>query len=160
MSSANDLRVTTPSRYCGGTALADANRRQLCEKTAELFVTRSDTLLVRGIGVGLGKRLSWPEARVRELDEERDALIGASGDFSDVSEGSTCRTAISVLRRIESSASIGELGSMRQRLAASGKTVEELAAEWRRHLRQVSADFVAAQASGASVNAQPASTSR
>lgn len=167
MSAANDFRVSTPSTYCNGAALMDANRRQICEKTAELFVSRSDTLLVRGVGVGLGKRLGWPEARLRALHDERDALNMVSGDFSDVISdvivGSACRTAVSVLRRIPASASLGELGALRQRRAASGKTVDELAAQWRERLRRMSAApdaerAASAASAAASASAQAASS--
>ena len=61
MSAITEPVVSAPLQYCSGIALTDPNRRQTCEQVAELFVARSNTLLVRGMGTGLGKRLGWPE---------------------------------------------------------------------------------------------------
>ena len=59
-------------RACGEPALADANRRQLCQAIAQSMVGQSRELITQRIGIALGTRLAWPAERLAALRAEGD----------------------------------------------------------------------------------------
>lgn len=109
-------------KACNGEALRDANRAQTCDGVAELLVERSDSLLARVVGTNMGKRLGWPTERIERLRGEITAWSQDSAadilDFGDASCLSLRRTVDHIARR----ARLSETGSMRQWIAASGRS--------------------------------------
>jgi len=64
---------------CKTSTLRDANRRQTCTAVSELLVEHSDTLLERGIGIAIGKRLGWPDERIERLRGEQATYVDSLG---------------------------------------------------------------------------------
>lgn len=62
------------SRLCPTGGMGPA-RMQQCGAVAELLVTRGQTLLEHGIGMSLGRRSGWDEARVASLEAELRQMI-------------------------------------------------------------------------------------
>lgn len=149
----NDLAFGPAQNYCNAAALADSNRRQTCERVAELFVKRSDTLLMHSIGTGMGSRLGWSGDRIQALRDERMAMAQVSVDAGLVVGRSACRSALSDVRRIEVAARVGELESLRRVIAASGRTTADLAADMKAEARRVSEAFASRAASASTGNA-------
>jgi len=145
------------SKYCADAALADPNRRQVCDDLAKVLVDRSDALLDRHIGTTLGRRLGWPAERLADLQEERDAIAALQTQTAQAAMPYGLPTACAVvqadLQRLREMARHGELGALRQQLARAGVDRATLAA---RHRQSLAAVRSASAASAAAV-ARPAS---
>jgi len=151
-----DLVMPDLSTYCDARALANANRRDTCDKIATLLVDRSRTLLGRSVGADLGKRLDWSRARLAAIDEEvnaaraieaRDELPSTEPLGCDVVRGA-------LLRRVEVGR-LGEVEALRRRFARSGEPVAVLAEEGRRLARSAEEAQAAASAASAATAAGP-----
>jgi len=151
--SVGDLGSGPALTYCNVAALADSNRRQTCERVAELFVKRSDTLLMHSIGTGIGSRLGWSGDRIQALRDERMAMAQVVMNVGRDMGRSACRSAMSDVRRIEVAARVGELESLRRVVAASGRTTAEVSAEMKAEARRVSESFASRAASASTGNA-------
>jgi hypothetical protein len=110
---------------CRPSALRDANRRQTCAAVAELLVDRADTLLERGIGVGLGRRLGWPDERVDRLQGEVDAYAASLNAFVPGGQVSNCAEIRRDLAIVQRHVRLGEAGGLREWVARSGRTAED-----------------------------------
>ncbi len=64
-------------RWCDEAALADAGRRPVCEAVAETLVARSTSAAEVADGLLIGRRLGWPDERLRGLDQELRAIAQA-----------------------------------------------------------------------------------
>jgi hypothetical protein len=127
----------TATKYCVARNLADANRRETCEGVATLLVERSNTFLERAIGIGMAKRLGWPQERIRSIEEERDALYeAATREASSTVELSSCKDVRRALDHFREIGAHGELGSARNALAASGRAIPLLAAQYRQSMAE------------------------
>lgn len=105
------------SQACERAALADANRRALCEAVAERLVDASGSKLALAVGIGFGKRLGWPAARVlaleRQYREAAQALQArAPRDFA------SCDGVPALRSYFRNVAAYGELGAAREAMAA------------------------------------------
>ena len=151
-----DLVMPDLSRYCDAGAIANANRRDTCDRIATLLVDRSRTLLGRSVGVGLGKRLDWSPARLAALDEEGHAARAVeSRDALPWTEPLNCELVRRELLRMVEVGRLGEVEALRRRVARTGQPIAVLAEEGRRLAR--SADE--AQAAQAAVSAASAAMS-
>jgi hypothetical protein len=106
---------------CTASTLRDANRRQTCNAAAELLVVRSDTLLDRGIGVALGKRLGWPEDRIDRLRGEQSAYLESLGTSTAAKPADGCSGIRRDLATVDRHARLGEVGGLREWVAQSGR---------------------------------------
>jgi len=121
------------SRYCDARALGNANRRDTCEKIATLLADRSTTLVGRAYGIGLGKRLDWPAARIAAAELERDAAYGLElREAPQPGEPPRCADVRRDLNRFIEIGRFGEVEASRRRVAATGESIDALAAERRR----------------------------
>jgi hypothetical protein len=140
----------TATKYCNARNLADANRRETCEGVATLLVERSNTLLERAIGIGMARRLGWPQERIRSIEEERDALYeAATREAPSIVELGSCKDARRALDHFREIGAQGELGSARSALAASGRPIPSLAADYRRSVAERQLEAVREQAAAA-----------
>jgi hypothetical protein len=109
---------TTATRYCGARNLGDANRRETCERIAELFVTRSVTPSERDIGLGMARRLGWPQERLDAIEGERRTLEGLSArEIALVDPLGSCQSLHAQLDRIRDIAGSGDVASTRRAVA-------------------------------------------
>ena len=122
------------TEYCSVGALADANRHETCARIADVLADRSSTLMDQGIGRSLGRRLGWPSARLQALQDERDAIAETGihrAAARSKAEPRDCKAIVAEFDWMRQVAAEGELGAGRSAIAASGKSTEVLAAEWR-----------------------------
>jgi hypothetical protein len=114
---------------CNEVTLRDNARRTACASIAENQSRSASTLLELTMLEALGRRLSWPDARLTALRDERDALrqIGAAlpADLW------TCNADQRLTKLHSTWAQRGELAALRELQAASGLGTAELAAQWR-----------------------------
>jgi hypothetical protein len=120
---------STALKYCGVGNLVDANRRETCEGIAALFLEKSSTLVDHGMGLGIGKRLGWPQERIQALQEESMALLGAiESAVPQGIVGGSCKELRQTIDYFRDLRSYGELGTARRAVVASGKPTSVLAA--------------------------------
>ena len=67
---------------CKKPLVADANRRQLCEKIAAVIVEQSDTYLGAGLGAGIGRLAGWPNDKIAAIRAEIMATQQVYGEFT------------------------------------------------------------------------------
>lgn len=67
------------SRLCPTGSMGPARAAQ-CGAVAELMVGRGQTLLEHGIGISLGRRSGWDEARVASLETEQRQMLQLFGE--------------------------------------------------------------------------------
>ncbi|MEO8835220.1 MAG: hypothetical protein ABI364_00610 [Caldimonas sp.] len=116
------------SSACSGTALDDANRRQTCAAIAELLVARSDDILARAIGTGLGVRLGWSPDRIDLLRGQYRAFQRDTMTVESRSSGLPCEQVRSELDAWRRKGTLGETGVLREWIAASGRSDAEFIA--------------------------------
>lgn len=124
-------------QLCTVDALRDANRAQVCAGVADMLIDRSDSLLSRNIGAALSKRLGWPAERSDLVRAELDAY----STIADLPSGgpgreSRCAATRYWLDRMGRTVALGEAGAMRESIARSGKTPQDLVREYRARQRK------------------------
>lgn len=144
-------------KHCAAAALADPNRRQVCDDLATVLVDRSDALIERKLGATLGHRLGWPAERLAPIDEEHDAMwaLQAQNAQGAMPYGmpTTCGLVEADLQRVREIAQHGELGALRRQLARAGVDRATLAARHRQSL--AAARSAAAATAAASAASRP-----
>ena len=136
---------------CKTSTLRDANRRQTCNTVAELLVTSSDTLLERSIGVGLGKRLGWPEERLERLRGEAAGYTQFIAGSSSETGAIDCTEVRREIATVTRHARLGEAGALREWVARSGKTADEFIGIAREQARVAKVEAAAASAAASAV---------
>jgi hypothetical protein len=127
-SAAINSRTPYPTRYCATALLGDANRREQCERLAQLFVNKADTVLDLTVGKGLGARLGWPAERVKAISDEASALQTLSGGVVQGDQPMSCASIERTVAHFGDVARLGEIGAAREAARRAGRTVQALAA--------------------------------
>ena len=116
---------------CRGETLRDANRRQTCDAIADVLTDRSDTLIERQIGTALGRQVGWSAERIDRLRGESAAYAAS---FS-ASEAAGARYGCAEIQRdldtVRRHAANGEVGTLRDWVAQSGKAPQDFVREER-----------------------------
>jgi len=109
--------------YCEAGALADANRRQLCERLAERMSEQGRNLLHVAVAAALGRALGWPPERLQALRAELYVLprVAEEGIF-DVLLNPDCPAMARATEALAQRARDGELASMRKWLEGQRMT--------------------------------------
>lgn len=110
---------------CRPPALRDSNRRQLCSAAADLLVERSDTLLDRGVGIGLGRNLGWSAERLDRLRGEQTAYLETTTAKEADAPLGGCAEIKRDVATVERRARLGEVGAMREWITQSGLQPED-----------------------------------
>ena len=116
---------------CAADRLGEPQRRQLCSDLATMMTERSGSLLEFSLGTTIGERVGWPPARVQQLRDEKEAIFMVSAQDWIADDVHSCRFLEQIEARTREFATLGELRAGRQRVAASGRPANALAAEWR-----------------------------
>jgi hypothetical protein len=119
------------SQACERERIGDTARRQLCSDLATMMTERSGSLLEFSLGTAIGERTGWPAERVQRLRDEKEAMFMVSANDWISDDVHSCEFLRKLETRTREFATLGELRAGRQRIAASGRPVTALAAEWR-----------------------------
>lgn len=106
--------------FCGRSM--DANRQQTCAAMADRLLSQADNLLHLGIGIAVAERAGLPAARTAASRQELDQLKKQTPDLDAVQAASAvtaCAGMAQMRQYIARQATLGELGALRERLAAS-----------------------------------------
>jgi len=112
---------------CDHPALADSNRRQLCDAAAEAMAERSDSLLIATLGSAVGRKLGWPSDRVlapRILLMAQAELSAPEPGTPGLLAATGCERIRENMASLERVARVGEVQSVREWIAANGKSPE------------------------------------
>jgi len=112
--------------YCASDALADANRRQVCDDLANMLTEHADTTTGLMVGTRMGERLGWPATRLDALRARRDAYYQLAVDRIG-SDPESCASLARQRAWIAQTLAYGETGASERAIAASGQTVAQLA---------------------------------
>ena len=112
------------AQACGTESLRDANRRQLCQRLAQMLVDRSDTMMMASIGDRIGRRLGWPEERRDAFGGLQHAFWDSTAAHGGVEMTFSCDGIRKQLHRFAQSSETGELGQVREWLATTGQSLE------------------------------------
>jgi hypothetical protein len=157
-----DLAVPDTSRYCEARAIANANRRDTCDKIATVLVEHSTTLMGRAVGISLGKRLDWPPGRFATVDEEGNAARAVESREALLStEPLSCGGLRRELSRLVEVGRLGEIEALRRRVASTGEPIAALAEEGRQlahRAEEAEAVRAAASAAKTAAAAEPSSS--
>ena len=131
VSSAMDVEATwfargayqTINQFCRAGATLDANRAQVCSQIADVMTTRSDTLMERTVGAGIGRRMGWPAERLDAIKEEDRVLTQVVADLLGDPVEQSCAGERKLLAYMRSMGTDGEIGAMR-RLAGQTPALE------------------------------------
>jgi len=125
------------STFCERGAL-DANRARICGQLASLLIDRDTSMLGAGIGIAIGERVGWSSERLAAVHEERDAMRWLSIDPQFMPPRVYACASIQALKaRERDTLRFGETGALRRGIAASGRSVAELAQEYRDYERRL-----------------------
>lgn len=123
------LLVVTQS--CGPGMQPDQARRQLCSDLAEMLTERSATLLELSIGTSIGERAGWSAERVSALRDRKDAISQIGSEIWEGQDVSSCQFLEKLEARATELTRGGELKAAERQIRESGRTVKELAVQWR-----------------------------
>jgi hypothetical protein len=118
------------SKYCSGPSLEDSNRRQICDSIAHRFADQGSNFMEQRIGIRMGERVGWPPEQVAAMRLRSDIeMLGyargaTSGTINDCQGLARLRA-----YRIRQASLGGEVAAARAWIAASGKSMAELASE-------------------------------
>jgi len=101
---------------CGGVALADPNRRALCEAVAQRLVHDADTQGLLGAGLALGRTLGWPAERLAALENERKDAADAQTAQLPSGHPTSCDGVVALRGHLQRVATLGEVGAARAAL--------------------------------------------
>ena len=104
---------------CKPAAAAGSVLQRQCDQIAGLMVDKGDTLLAHGVGLRLGERAGWPAARVAAARAEMNAAYAAPGILPADDQPLGCAAVTWTLTWFDDVSRLGEVGLMRQRLAAA-----------------------------------------
>lgn len=108
------------SRHCS--AHQDANRRQTCAAIADRLLGQADSLVLLAVAIGVSERSGVPAARIAAARDEAKQLPTLAVDWEPLlsaSPATACEGLARASRYIASMAALGELGALREQLAAS-----------------------------------------
>lgn len=123
---------STLSGECTAQAVRDANRLQQCAALADTLWTHGTNLIDWNIALALGPRVGWSAERLQSARDERDALMHASATMGG-EQSVSCDAIERQTRYLGSVGRLGEIGAMRERVRASGRSI----AAWARDGREV-----------------------
>lgn len=139
MADVDDMQ--SASAYCSVAELANANRREVCQRVGTLIAERSATWPARSTGRGLGKRLGWSPERLQALAEASDARSALLLQLPPAAGSPACSAILRDLEHIRSAAAVGDVEAVRRRVAASGESPAVLAARHRAEVQAVAIEL-------------------
>jgi hypothetical protein len=150
------------TRYCSVEAVRDANRSQSCDAIASALVSRGSTLIDVGVGIRVGERVGWSGEKLTDVSMQRDAMraILLSNLSPPDDEVFSCRWMDALRTHVGRLARAGgEIGAARLAIRESGKTIADLAQEYRSTLDRMARESRAREDAEKAANAAASAAS-
>lgn len=120
------------SAECSAAAVRDANRLQQCSAVAESLWRHGTDVVQLSLAQALGKRVGWSNERLDAMRDERDAMSKAGAMFHEKNGADlSCASLRHQREYMASLGRLGEVGTARALVAATGRPMSELAREAR-----------------------------
>jgi hypothetical protein len=119
-------------RHCGRLENMDESRRATCDALATKMAEKDETLLGAMMAKSIGERSGWSAERLKPLKDEYEVYTGQI--FEGISEENmfSCDAISRGNQQLLRSIALGERGATREFVKQSGKTLAELAADYRK----------------------------
>ena len=116
--------------HCSAPAMADINRRELCNDAVDVLLGKARSSADQLAGMALARRMGLPNERLEALRTEQAALASALWPAASLSDdAASCHGLRQFIAGRKSIAELGELAAARRAAEASGKSMAELARE-------------------------------
>lgn len=135
---------------CTAAALADSARRERCDALVRHLVAQSPTWLDLSLASRYAQRLGWTPERLRDLEDQRLALMQALRPPLSPQFIYTCEGVRQMMSHYAEVARHGEIGAARRLIASSGRPLAAWADEARAAQARMAATFGGASASAPS----------
>jgi hypothetical protein len=119
-------------RLCGRAEKMDEERRALCDSIATTFVEKDQSLLGLRMGQTIGARAGWDAVRIQQLQDEYTIATGRLYQMFADGKMLSCESMENINRWARSVHAVGERGAVREFVAKSGKSMAQLAKEYRK----------------------------
>lgn len=116
-------------RLCSAQSLQQPDLRARCEALARNLQANGGSMRTQGLASGLGARLGWPEAELAAMQEESTTLSENMGSLLPRDQPYACPAVEDLRQYIGSVADVGELQTLRRRLAAQPMTPKPAASK-------------------------------
>lgn len=130
--------------YCVTAAAIDGPRQASCAALADTLARRSTSVEDRAAGLAIGRRLGWPAARLQALQQEQDAFSEAGG-FQNPGIDLSCDSVERMQAWQRQLGTRGEVQALHDRLAHSGRSIEQWSARYRKNYALATAAAEAAE---------------
>lgn len=119
--------------YCGKTEEMIGARRETCDAVASTILEKDETLIAAMSASAIGKRVGWSEDRLQSIKDEYRVASTHMMSFVDTPNMFfTCDSLIKMNQFTQKMLTLGERSAAREFVKSTGKSVAELAAEYRK----------------------------
>ena len=127
----NILQLGPIHQFClnGKSSLSDDAKKQYCSRLGKLLVDRGTSAIELGIGRKLGEQAGWPKTEIDHLKELLTAMQSTFGSMTLTSLD--CKSVEKVNSYFLMRAELGERGTAQFMIDHSGRSMEELATQYR-----------------------------
>jgi hypothetical protein len=121
--------------YCVSAGALDGGRRAICEALATKFVEKDETGSAVLVASKVGEKLGWSAERLQPLNDELDISTGQNFIAEINPNKFSCDNLVKSNLALQKSLTLGQRSATRQFVGKSGKSLSEVAAEYRKAMQ-------------------------
>ena len=110
----------------------DEGRTLACDKLASQLLDLDETVMPSMMAIAVGSKVGWQPERLQRYRDEAAVAMGLSSDQNSVENPYSCESLARSVREVRIWFSKGERARAREYSSASGKSLAELADEYRK----------------------------
>lgn len=126
------MRITALATVCLRGESLDEARKIVCDKLASQLLDQDENVVSSMIAIAVGNKVGWQPERVQRYRDEAAVALGLSSDANSVENPNSCENLARSVRVARLWFSKGERAMAREHASASGKSLAELADEYRK----------------------------
>jgi hypothetical protein len=119
-------------RHCARLEVMDEPRRVMCDALATKMAEKDETLFGVMMAKSIGERSGWSAERLQPLKDEYEVFAGHAFEGMFGEKMFTCEAVSIGNQKLLHMLALGERGATREFVKQSGKTLAEMAAEYRK----------------------------
>jgi hypothetical protein len=119
-------------RHCGRLETMDESRRVACDALATKMAEKDETLMGLMMAKAIGERSGWSAERLQPLKDEYEVFAGHAFEGMFGEKMFSCEAVSIGNQKLLRMLSLGERGTTSELVKKSGKTLAELAADYRK----------------------------
>ena len=110
----------------------DEARKIVCDKLASQFLDQDETVMSSMVAIAVGSKVGWQPERLQRYRDEAAVATGLSSDQNSIENPYSCESLARSVSEVRISFSKGERARAREYALASGRSLAELADEYRK----------------------------